>query len=149
MDICLHRASARSPDRAITSTGIGTMDIRHGAISPTALALGAELRDARTQAGFGLRELANRAGLSPSLLAHWEAGTRKPLLHAVAFLLGLLNLPAAPSARLRDLTSNVHTTAHPEHWQARSTQISYAYERTAKTITEWAPTFLPLELQTR
>ncbi|MEV8611388.1 Scr1 family TA system antitoxin-like transcriptional regulator [Amycolatopsis sp. NPDC051373] len=119
------------------------------ATSPAVVALGAELRAARLQARFGLRELANRAGLSPGHLTNWEAGYRTPPPDMLSFLLGLLKLPQAEYTRLRDLAASTHSTMHAVHLRAGSTLMLHAYEQAATTIAEWSPTLLPSHLQTR
>ncbi|MET7993484.1 Scr1 family TA system antitoxin-like transcriptional regulator [Amycolatopsis sp. NPDC005232] len=119
------------------------------ATSPAVVALGAELRAARLQARFGLRELAKRAGLSPGHLTNWEAGYRTPPPDMLSFLLGLLKLPQAEYTRLRDLAASTHSTMHAVHLHAGSVRMMHAYEQVATTIAEWSPTFLPTHLQTR
>ncbi|MEV8612252.1 Scr1 family TA system antitoxin-like transcriptional regulator [Amycolatopsis sp. NPDC051373] len=72
-----------------------------------------------------------------------------PQLDRLSYLLGLLRLPSAEYDRLLTLAANATNTIHAEILPIRPARLATAYNRTASKITEWAPTFLPVTLQTR
>ncbi|MGW4487927.1 Scr1 family TA system antitoxin-like transcriptional regulator [Amycolatopsis sp. NPDC004368] len=119
------------------------------ATSPVLIELGAGLKAAREQAKFGVRELARRSGVPLGSLANWEGGRRVPQLDRLSYLLGLLRLPSAEYDRLLTLAANATNAMHAEILPVRPARLATAYNRTASKITEWAPTFLPIHLQTR
>jgi len=51
------------------------------------------LQDARERRGISKRQLAVRAGLDPSYIAHLESGRRKPSLDVLEKLASVLELP--------------------------------------------------------
>ncbi|WP_326564959.1 Scr1 family TA system antitoxin-like transcriptional regulator [Amycolatopsis rhabdoformis] len=118
-------------------------------LSPVLIELGAGMKAAREQAKFGVRELARRAGVPVGSLANWEGGRRLPPVDKLSFMLGLLRLPSPEYDRLLTLAANASTSMHAEILPLRPARLAIAYTRSATKITEWAPTFLPVHLQTR
>ncbi|MET7996886.1 Scr1 family TA system antitoxin-like transcriptional regulator [Amycolatopsis sp. NPDC005232] len=125
------------------------MTTESSATSPILIELGAGLKTAREQAKFGVRELARRADVPVGSLANWEGGRRLPPVDRLSFMLGLLRLPSTEYDRLLTLAVNASTAMHAEILPIRPARLATAYSRTASKITEWAPTFLPIHLQTR
>ncbi|MFB9924889.1 multiprotein-bridging factor 1 family protein [Amycolatopsis halotolerans] len=54
--------------------------------------LGSALRAARETRKWGVRELARRIGVNPSMLSSWEFGQRPPKMLDVAAILGALGV---------------------------------------------------------
>ncbi|WP_326837774.1 Scr1 family TA system antitoxin-like transcriptional regulator [Amycolatopsis rhabdoformis] len=118
---------------------------------PRAVALGAALREVREARKFGLRELARALDLNPSLVAHWEAGTRIPTGEDVAMLLGYLRVIGEPKSRIMDLTRHVRDPNWMAAGQAELTPeltTLLQYEQGARAINEWALNVIPGLLQT-
>ncbi|MEW2507887.1 Scr1 family TA system antitoxin-like transcriptional regulator [Amycolatopsis sp. NPDC047767] len=114
---------------------------------PAAIVIGAELRAARLAARWGIRELARKAGLSPSLLCHWELGSRIPTPDTASYVFGLLRLPQGEASRLRSLAVHAHDTVYAEHRPTWSAHIERVYERASSAVQGWSPSFVPLSLQ--
>jgi transcriptional regulator with XRE-family HTH domain len=55
--------------------------------------LGARLRKAREESGIGLRELARRIGVSPSMLSQIETGKSEPSISTLFTIVSELSLP--------------------------------------------------------
>lgn len=70
------------------------------------MSLGARLRDLRTGRGIRQKDLAQKAGLTPSLVSQIESGKLTPSLHTLGRLAGALGVPVgaffeqAPNGRL-------------------------------------------------
>ncbi|MEW2501897.1 helix-turn-helix transcriptional regulator [Amycolatopsis sp. NPDC047767] len=120
-------------------------------LTPRIRTLGASLRAARVGAHYGVRELARRIGVSPSLVVHWELGSRVPTAEDVSGVLGALGVVGDEKQRIL--------------WMARGAAepgwITYgrpgapnhiagvlACEEAATDIVEWAPMVIPGLLQT-
>ncbi|MEV0066609.1 MULTISPECIES: Scr1 family TA system antitoxin-like transcriptional regulator [unclassified Amycolatopsis] len=119
--------------------------------TPRAVALGAALREVREAKKFGLRELSRALDLNPSLVAHWEAGTRMPSTEDVATLLGYLRVIGEPKRRIMDLARNIRDPNWMAAGQAELTpELSTLVqcEQGASTITEWTLNVIPGLLQT-
>lgn len=117
------------------------------ATPPASVALGLELRAARLEAKFGVRELARRAAVNPAQVSGWELGERIPSPDRVSFLAGSLRLPMTEYRRLRQLAADAHREDHVEPDRAAAERLTNAYERMACHIAEWAPAGLPDRLQ--
>ncbi|MEV6897680.1 Scr1 family TA system antitoxin-like transcriptional regulator [Amycolatopsis sp. NPDC051372] len=119
--------------------------------TPRAVALGAALREVREAKKFGLRELSRALDLNPSLVAHWEAGTRMPSTEDVATLLGYLRVIGEPKRRIMDLSRHLRDPNWMAAGQAELTPeltTLLQYEQGASTITDWSLNVIPGLLQT-
>lgn len=74
--------------------------------TPKALALGREIRLAREQAGYGLREFAKLINENHSVLSRIESGERPPSAEKASALLGRLGVTGAELERIVDLARN-------------------------------------------
>lgn len=121
--------------------------------APRAYILGSELRDARSQAGLGLRQLATRLDLSHSVIVRWERGERVPSTESVSAVCAVLSLPGAQRDRLLELareavdepTNLVSVGSTGEQDQLAAL---LEFERTATTITNVSPVLMPGLVQT-
>ncbi|MGW4489768.1 helix-turn-helix domain-containing protein [Amycolatopsis sp. NPDC004368] len=119
-------------------------------ITPRIRILAATLRAARQDAHFGLRELARRLDINPSLLAHWERGTRTPTSGDVAQILGALGVPRDRKGHMLDLAHGTTDPAwiipgpptSPQHFAAE-----FAHLSAASAVTIWSPLLIPSLLQ--
>jgi transcriptional regulator with XRE-family HTH domain len=119
--------------------------------TPRAVALGAALREVREAKKFGLRELSRALDLNPSLVAHWEAGTRIPSIEDVSTMLGFFRVIGESKRRIMDLARNVRdpnwmATGEAELTPELTTLLQY--EQGAKSISAWATYVIPGILQT-
>ncbi|WP_370939109.1 Scr1 family TA system antitoxin-like transcriptional regulator [Amycolatopsis sp. cg13] len=118
--------------------------------APYERVLGLELRNARIEARFGLRELGRWIGVDPALLSSWELGQRVPTLEDVAGILGALGVVGEKKARIMALTRELAGSS----WVMRGSQADTAHyailsghERYAESVTVWAPQRIPDLLQ--
>ncbi|MFB9928879.1 helix-turn-helix domain-containing protein [Amycolatopsis halotolerans] len=112
--------------------------------------LGTALRNARIEASFGLGELGRWLGVDPALLSSWELGQRMPTLEDVAGVLGALGVVGEKKARIMALARELAGSS----WVMRGSQEDTAHyamvaghERTAESVTVWAPLQIPELLQ--
>ncbi|MFI5607487.1 helix-turn-helix domain-containing protein [Amycolatopsis sp. NPDC051903] len=120
-------------------------------LTPRIRTLGASLREARLGAHFSLRELARRIGVNPSLVSHWERGSRVPSVEDVAGVLGALGVVGDEKRRIMYMARGsaepgwitYGLPGAPNHMAG-----VLACERAATEIVEWAPMVLPGLLQT-
>ena len=70
--------------------------------------LGARLRQAREEQGIGLRELARRIGVSPSMLSQIETGKSEPSISTLFTIVSELSLP------VNEIVFDPNQTARPE-----------------------------------
>ncbi|WP_158880621.1 helix-turn-helix domain-containing protein [Amycolatopsis anabasis] len=119
--------------------------------TPRARALAAALREARQARKIGLRQLADKLGISHAILSFWEKGIRLPKVEDVATIVGSLGIVGDERERLLDLARRAHEPNWLEDSMPGMPQLLTAvaeYERTATTITEWNPSLIPGMLQT-
>ncbi|MEV4600673.1 helix-turn-helix transcriptional regulator [Amycolatopsis sp. NPDC049253] len=119
--------------------------------TPRAVALGAALREVREAKKFGLRELSRALDLNPSLVAHWEAGTRIPSIEDVSTMLGFFRVIGESKRRIMDLARHVRdpnwmATGEAELTPELTTLLQY--EQGASAITNWSLNIIPGLLQT-
>jgi transcriptional regulator with XRE-family HTH domain len=119
--------------------------------TPKARALGAELRRAREEAGFGLRQLAAQLGISHATVSRWENGARSPKPEDVAAYLAKVDASAEQRAQLVELARDPDGS----HWlsvgmpdQHRQLSALLEIEREATSITTVSPLLVPGLLQT-
>ncbi|WP_326567137.1 helix-turn-helix transcriptional regulator [Amycolatopsis rhabdoformis] len=119
--------------------------------TPRVRTLGASLREVRLGAHFGVRELARRIGVNPSLVAHWEFGSRVPTPEDVSAVLGALGVVGDEKMRILNLARG----SAEEGWIAYGrpgtpNQLTclVACEHAAKAMAEWSPLGIPGLLQT-
>lgn len=121
-------------------------------VSPaTLLALGVELREKRNKAGLTQVELANRIGVSKSVLARLEDGERLPSNLDIALALRALGVRGKEFDQIMALAGEVHQPNLVATDAPRLPQLMYAlmdYERRATAITGVHLTLMPGLLQT-
>ncbi|RKT84341.1 Helix-turn-helix domain-containing protein [Saccharopolyspora antimicrobica] len=122
-------------------------------LAPRAYVLGAELRDARTTAGFGLRELATKLDVSHSVVVRWELGQRVPSTESVSALCAVLGINGTTRERLMRLTREAaseppNTVSVGATGEADQMAALLEFERMATAITEVSPVIVPGMLQT-
>jgi transcriptional regulator with XRE-family HTH domain len=113
--------------------------------------LAAWLRDARTAADLGVRELARKLEMEHGTLSRWETGDRLPRPEDVATVLTALGVKHSERERLVNLCRsatepNWVTVGDPRVDEALTAVVEF--EQTAKQITEWSPAVIPGLLQT-
>jgi transcriptional regulator with XRE-family HTH domain len=117
--------------------------------TPRARQLGAEIHDAREEAGVGLRDLARKLRRSHTWLSHIESGRRPPSTEDVASILALIGITGP---RRDDLLALARDAGDP-NWVApgvnRQLAALMGYEETADEITELNPLLVPGLLQTK
>lgn len=104
-------------------------------------ALGQVVRDFRKQAGIGISELAQRAGLSSGMVSKIENGAISPSLASIRALARALRVPVTSLFREFDEVSDVTFVRAGEGMRVNRTGLSIAHEyrvlgqTTAKGIT--------------
>jgi transcriptional regulator with XRE-family HTH domain len=86
--------------------------------APNSDALGARLRAERERQGMALREMARRAGVSPSLISQIERGLAAPsvgTLYSMTTVLGLVMDELFKDAKQPDIPSGQPGDAYPRH----------------------------------
>lgn len=119
--------------------------------SPRARVLGAWLRDARTAANLGTRELARMLDLPHPYISRWETAERMPRPEDVATVLTACGVNGSERERLINLARtatepNWVTVGEPGASEALAALLEF--EQTSKRIAEWSPTVVPGLLQT-
>lgn len=121
------------------------------AMSPSARALCAGLREAQKAAGIGVRELARRLGVPHPTVSHWLNGKRIPDEVTIGRILGVLGVGNGDAQQLIDLRRNVTQS----HWltvgiNGIPQQLAGVVEceQAASKITAWNPLLVPGLLQT-
>lgn len=119
--------------------------------TPKARRLGAALREARTDAGLGVRELANRLGKDHSLVSRYERGQRAPKPEDVATILGILGVNGERREEILALARGTDdrrwvAASLPELQQQLAALIDFEGEATS--IVDMAPLLVPGLLQT-
>lgn len=119
--------------------------------TPKARALGGALRQARTDSGVKLRELAAKINRDPGVLSRWETGDRTPKPEHVAQVLTTLGVRGATYDDIMSLAYDTDAplwvaTSLPEQRQQLAALVDS--ERTARRITVVAPLLIPGLLQT-
>lgn len=111
------------------------------------------MREARTQAGLGLRNLATRLDVSHSVIVRWERGERVPSPESVAALCAVLGLPGLERDRLIDLAREA--VAEPSNsvsvgasGEAGQLAALLEFERIVSALTDISPVVIPGLLQT-
>ncbi|GGM43442.1 transcriptional regulator [Longimycelium tulufanense] len=120
--------------------------------TPRARALGAQLRQARKEAGLTMRELAEKLKLqSHAPIGHWESGARPPKVEDVATYLAAVGVSGS---RREEILALARRPDGPQ-WvsvgmPAQREQLAALceFERTATHITEVTPLLVPGLLQT-
>jgi transcriptional regulator with XRE-family HTH domain len=114
--------------------------------NPRARTFASALRRARTEAGFGVREVARTLNLAHTTISQWETGKRVPSAADLTAMLIAIGLPEQRQQHLLDLVRDLPPTRRP-------TPASYLdgvleCERSAAEIVEWSPLTVPDLLQT-
>jgi transcriptional regulator with XRE-family HTH domain len=119
--------------------------------TPRARFLGAELRDARTNVGISVRELARRLGIGHAKVSLWENGKKVPTTVDVAAYLQAIGVTGDERERLLDMARQ----AEQPNWLLAGVPGIDAelgalmeFEKTAREIMVWAPLLVPGLLQT-
>ncbi|MFB9687094.1 helix-turn-helix domain-containing protein [Amycolatopsis plumensis] len=118
-------------------------------VTPRARTLAAAIREVRTDAGCGLRELARRIGIHFQLLSQWEYGLRNPRLEDVTAILGALGVVGARKQQILALARGASEPGWITYGPA-GVQLAAVIEceKAAKSIVEWSPMSIPGLLQT-
>ncbi|MEV6440464.1 helix-turn-helix transcriptional regulator [Amycolatopsis sp. NPDC051716] len=118
-------------------------------VTPRARTLATAIREVRTDAGCGLRELARRIGIHFQLLSQWEYGLRTPRLEEVTAILGALGVVGDRKRQILTLAKGASEpgwiTYGPSGMQLAAV---IECEKAAKSIVEWSPMGIPGLLQT-
>lgn len=116
--------------------------------TPRTRALAAALRQARTTAGFGVRELARKLDLSHTTVSQWETGKRLPTTEDVSSYLTVLGVTGK---RRKEIIELARHAADP-NWLSSGMPQAMAglleCERTATEIIDWSPMVVSGLLQT-
>lgn len=123
------------------------MNVCVHAAPPAAVAIGVELRAARLDAKWGVRELARRVSMNPARVSSWESGERIPPPDIVSFVAGVLRLTKAKLDYLRQLAADARRENHIEPRQDAAARLTAVYERLSSHIIEWAPLRLHDQVQ--
>ncbi|RSM35065.1 XRE family transcriptional regulator [Amycolatopsis balhimycina DSM 5908] len=118
------------------------------ALRPAVIALAGGLREARTQRGLGLRQLADMIGVSPQLLSAYELGHRSAPETTVAHILGVLRSPNPVREQLISLARRAHEHDFIDHAGRSEDLLRAAYEQRSTHVFEWSPSLIPEALQT-
>lgn len=119
--------------------------------TPKALALGAQLRSARTASKLSLRELGRRLQVDHSVLSRYESGERSPEPEEVAAILALLGVNGGERERIIDLARDTGGSSWiavglPE--QRAQLAALLDFEQMATEIVDVSPLLVPGLLQT-
>lgn len=120
-------------------------------LTPRIRTLGASLHEARLGAHFSLRELARRIGVNPSLVSHWERGSRVPSVEDVAGVLGALGVVGEEKRRILNLargSAEQGWIAYGRPGTPNQLTCVVACEKAASSLVEWSPLGIPGLLQT-
>jgi transcriptional regulator with XRE-family HTH domain len=119
--------------------------------TPRTRALASALRRARTSAGYGVREVANKLDMSHTTISQWETGKRVPCLEDLSAMLTAIGL----TGRRRDVILDLARDVPSPNWLtagipglAQQLEGVIECERTATEIIEWCPLQVPGILQT-
>ncbi|WP_206784214.1 Scr1 family TA system antitoxin-like transcriptional regulator [Amycolatopsis sp. MtRt-6] len=118
------------------------------ALRPAVIALAGGLREARTQRGISLRQLADMVDLNPSVLSSFELGHRAPEDTTVAHILGVLRTPYTVREHLIYLARRSHDRDLIDRAGRAEDLLHTAFERRSARVTEWSPSLVPEALQT-
>ncbi|MFF1608214.1 Scr1 family TA system antitoxin-like transcriptional regulator [Amycolatopsis sp. NPDC058278] len=118
------------------------------ALRPAVIALASGLREARTQRGIGLRQLADMIGIYPAVLSSFELGHRAPQDTIVAHILGVLRAPQHVREHLIDLARRSHDQDLIDRTGRAESYLRPTFELRSTRVTEWSPTLIPEVLQT-
>jgi transcriptional regulator with XRE-family HTH domain len=118
--------------------------------TPRSRALGAELRRLRENRapGVSLRKFAQKVGVSPTALSHWENGRKPPTSEQVAVLLGALGVVGPEQERLLEDARAALDPTWVEPGVNRQLSALRDFEETATAITDVSPLLIPGLLQT-
>jgi transcriptional regulator with XRE-family HTH domain len=124
---------------------------RTDTVTPRTRTLAASIRAVRTDARFGVRELARRIGVSPQMLSQWERGVRRPRVEDVSAILGALGVIGERKQEILTLAKGASepgwiTYGTPGIPQQLAAVIEC--EKVAVSIVEWSPLGIPGLLQT-
>lgn len=118
--------------------------------TPKARRLGAALREARTERGWGVRKLATELGKDHSVISRYESGERTPKPEDVATILAVLGVNGD---KRDEVLALAHGTDAPQ-WlavtlpeQRQQLAALLALEHTADTIVDVTPLLVPGMLQ--
>lgn len=118
--------------------------------TPRTRILGANLRNARVEAKFGLRELARRIGVSPAMLSSWEQARRSPSVADVASILGAIGTTGETKHHILRLASGTAEESWIVHGAPLSTSRATAlltHKHAAQSVVTWDPLSIPELLQ--
>jgi transcriptional regulator with XRE-family HTH domain len=119
--------------------------------TPKARRLGAALKEARLERGFGVRQLAEQVGKDHSLISRYESGERVPKLEDVAAILATLGINGDQRDEILSLARGTDqprwlAVTLPEQRQQLAALLEL--ERTATSIVDVSPLLITGFLQT-
>ncbi|WP_336158568.1 Scr1 family TA system antitoxin-like transcriptional regulator [Amycolatopsis sp. VC5-11] len=124
---------------------------RSGGCRARSALLGVELRAAREEKQYGVRELARRIGVNPAQLNSWESALRSPDMMDIAGILGALGVVGERKERILAVARLAESEAivlgqadKPHHIEAAE-----ACARMARSIVDWHPFLIPDIVRTR
>lgn len=115
---------------------------------PALLTLSVSLRTARTARRVGLRRLADKLGIPPQTLSHWETAKRRPSSEDVAHILGFLRASPAEYDRVMRLCRELDNPTFIEPLEPDTVSLGRTFEEIAVRTLEWAPHIIPERLRT-
>jgi transcriptional regulator with XRE-family HTH domain len=114
---------------------------------PAVIAVAFGLRATRTQRSLGLRKLADMAKIHPGVLSALEMGKLTPKCAQVAYLLGLLDVPAATCEQLTDLAEHANDLDYLDPTGRDENLLRAAFEQRSTQVSEWSPALFPKALR--
>jgi transcriptional regulator with XRE-family HTH domain len=114
---------------------------------PAVIAVASGLRAARNKRGLSLRKLADMTKTPPAVLSALETGKRPPNAARVAYLLGVLRVPAAACEQLTDLADHAGDIDYLDPTGRDETLLRTAFEQRSTQVCEWSPTLFPKALR--
>jgi len=124
---------------------------RSGGCRARSAILGVEIRAAREEKQYGVRELARRIGVNPAQLNSWESALRSPDTMDVAGILGALSVVGEQKQRILEVARLAESEAvvlgqaeKPHHITTAETCAHMA-----RSIVDWHPFLIPDIMRTR
>jgi transcriptional regulator with XRE-family HTH domain len=123
------------------------LTVPRGIPSPALIAIAAGLRTARAQRGISTRKLGRMTSTTASALSDFEHGKRRPESTKVAYILGMLQAPAATYDQLVDLADRVDDLDLLDPTGRDETLLRTELEQLSTHVFEWSPALFPTTLR--
>ncbi|WP_439382159.1 Scr1 family TA system antitoxin-like transcriptional regulator [Amycolatopsis lexingtonensis] len=111
--------------------------------TPASIAAGLGLNALREQRKIGVRELARRLGVSPSLISGYEHGTHGVKPTRISRILGCLLVQGAEYDQMMDLADHLAVKNFVDQTTSPVTDLFATYEQLSTRIVEWSPFRIP------